>query len=89
MNAQEFIDKARSLLRTRKRAYQLTFNGPIADNVLTDLARFCRANETAFHPDPRVHAMLEGRREVWLRIQSHLNLPEDKLWALLNQGNRQ
>lgn len=37
--------------------------------VLTDLASFCRAHDTTFHTDERTHAMLEGRREVFLRIQ--------------------
>ena len=26
--------------------------------------------------------MLEGRRAVWLRIQEHLQLPEEELWNL-------
>jgi hypothetical protein len=25
---------------------------------------------------------LDGRREVWLRIASHLNLTEEQLWEL-------
>jgi hypothetical protein len=50
--------------------------------VLEDLARFCRANETSFHADPRIHAVLEGRREVWLRIQEYLNLSPDEIMAL-------
>ena len=32
------------------------------------------------HPDARVHAVAEGRREVWLRIAQHLNLSEENLW---------
>src|SRR5512146_1060172 len=43
--------------------------------VLADLARFCRANEPCFMKDDRYHALLEGRREVWLRIQNELKLP--------------
>ena len=30
--------------------------------------------------------MLEGRREVWLRIQNHLNLTQSELWALHSGG---
>jgi hypothetical protein len=41
--------------------------------ALLDLAEFCRANESCFHEDPRMHAALEGRREVWLRIQEHIH----------------
>jgi len=48
--------------------------------VLKDLAAFCRAEESTYHPDPRAHAVLEGRREVFLRIQSHLNLSSEDLW---------
>jgi hypothetical protein len=47
--------------------------------VLADLAKFCRANRSTFHPDPHVAARLDGRREVWLRITQHLNLSTDDL----------
>lgn len=76
-------------LRRRRLAYQLTFR---ADNyagqqVLIDLAKFCRANETTFHEDPRVSAALQGRHEVWLRITNHLHLTSEQLFALYN-GNQ-
>ena len=64
----------RDLLVLRHQDYARTFDGPVAERVLADLARFCRAGESTFHPDPRVHAVLEGRREVWLRIQKYLRL---------------
>ena len=68
----------RSFLSERQTSYQLTFKTPQGERVLEDLARFCRAVEPTFHEDPRIHALLEGRREVWLRIVNHLNLaPED------------
>lgn len=76
------LEKTKGFLFSRQRAYRLVFAGPVAEDVLRDLAVFCRAHETAFHPDPRVHAVLEGRREVWLRIQKHLNLSQDDLWKL-------
>lgn len=80
----DIFDDAKALLQQRQRAYQLTFNpeGREQKQVLEDLAQFCRANETAFHPDPRMHAVLEGRREVWLRIQKYLNLSPEQLWDL-------
>ena len=78
----EWLDKLRVALGDRRYAYQTTFKGPPAQAVLKDLARFCRAHESTFHADPRAHAMAEGRREVWLRIQSHLNLTTDELWEL-------
>jgi hypothetical protein len=60
-------------LRTRKRAYQLVFASNAGQIVLEDLAQFCRAEQTCWDADPRLNAVLEGRREVWLRIVSHLN----------------
>lgn len=78
----EWLEKLRIALGERRYAYQKTFTGPLADVVLKDLARFCRAHESTFHPDARAHAVAEGRREVWLRIQNHLRLPPDELWRL-------
>lgn len=74
-------------LRQRQRAYQLWFGSPAGQEVLIDLARFCRAAETCYHDDPRKHAVLEGRREVWLRIQQHLNLTSEQLFALYGGQN--
>lgn len=73
-------------LRWRKRAYQRTFGGPEDVFVLADLARFCRASDTCFHSDARLHAVLEGRREVWLRIQNHLMLSPEKLLEIYDKG---
>lgn len=53
-----------------------------ADSVLIDLAKFCRAHESTFHADARLHAVAEGRREVWLRIEQHLQLTSEELWNL-------
>jgi hypothetical protein len=79
----EIFDKVKDLLRSRKLAYSRTFGeGVDVQIVLQDLAKFCHADKTAFHPDPRVHAVLEGRREVWLRIQKYLNLTPDQLWEI-------
>ena len=78
----ESIGKALDFFRFRKRAYQLSFMSPNGQQVLQDLCIFCRANETCYDDDPRRHAVLEGRREVWLRIQSHLNLTSEQLFAL-------
>lgn len=77
--------KAKAFLEQRRLAYLRTFNPDDADNqaVLQDLARFCRADESTFHPDARVSAQLDGRREVYLRILQHLKLTEEQLWAAL------
>lgn len=84
-DAPTLFDRAKDYLSTRQQAYISVFSGDkniYAKTVLDDLARFCRANESSFHPDPRVHAQLEGRREVWLRIQQHLTLSTDELAKL-------
>lgn len=78
----EYMEKLRLALDARRHAYRMTFKGPYSENVLKDLARFCRAHESTFHTDPRAHAVAEGRREVWLRIQNHLKLTPDQLWTL-------
>lgn len=75
-------------LKKRRLAYQLTFrDNYAAQEVLIDLAKFCRANESTFHEDPRISAVLQGRHEVWLRITNHLHLTSEQLFALYN-GNQ-
>lgn len=76
----QWAQRAREFLFARQTAYHKVFRGPFADVVLDDLARFCRAHQSTFHVDPRQHAVLEGRREVWLRITQHLNLSDEDLW---------
>lgn len=76
------ITRVREFISRRRTAYVKTFTGPFGEEVLADLAKFCRANETTFHVDARAHAVAEGRREVFLRIQRQLNLTDQQLWAL-------
>jgi hypothetical protein len=75
-------DKLRAIFSTRQQQYKQIFKGPVAEEVLRDLARFCRANVSTFSENDRIHAVAEGRREVWLRIQNHLQLSPDELWRL-------
>lgn len=89
LHAQELAQRFMSGLRTRRRsAFIEVFGGtaesrtPAQDIVLGDLRDFCRARETTFDPDPRIHALLEGRREVWLRIANHLSIDEATMAAL-------
>lgn len=79
---------ARAFLEDRARAYQaaLPTEAPATLAVLADLAKFCRAGDSTFHPDPRVSAQLDGRREVYLRVVDHLNLSPDALWAKYGMG---
>ena len=80
------IRKTLEFLRGRRTAYVRTFMSPVGQQVLHDLAKFCRGGETCFDPDPRIHAALEGRREVWLRITNHLHLNSEQLFVLYNGG---
>lgn len=77
----EQISQTLDGLAERKKNYQ-----GIPQGVLDDLRGFCRADRTTFHEDPRVSAALEGRREVWLRIQQHLELTPDQLLVLYSGG---
>lgn len=79
------------IVRHRVRHYRTTFNVKDASDVavLKDLAKYCRANESCFDPDPRIHAVAEGRREVWLRIQQHLNLEPEVLTDLIIGRNKE
>lgn len=74
------FDMIRSYLRGRSMDYRETFRGEGAQlRVLQDLAKFCRAGQSTFHKDPRVQNVLDGRQEVWIRIQHHLKLSPDEL----------
>lgn len=80
-------ERIQALLQRRKRAYQTVFAGPVGELVLSDLAKFCRAYTTTFHQDPRVAAQLDGRREVFLRIQKYLKLTDDQVWDLVGRAD--
>jgi hypothetical protein len=78
------MDTLKQIFTGRAVAYNQVFSkdNQFRDTVLKDLARFCRAHKSTFHPDPRIHAMLEGRREVWLRIIENLELSSDEIYQL-------
>lgn len=78
--------RLRILLQDRQTAYRKLFSqddlnnpDPVKKLVIEDLEKFCRARESTFHPDARVAAALDGRREVVLRIQDYLVLSLDEL----------
>lgn len=77
-------EQAVRLLRTRAQNYRRVFDTETVAGVkvLEDLSKYCRAHETTFLPDERASAVLEGRRDVWLRIQQHLQLTDEQLWEL-------
>lgn len=78
----KLVDRAKMLLASRRTNYVRTFKNPVGRVVLKDLAKFCRAHESTGHSDPTVAARLDGRREVWLRIQHNLNLSDSELWSI-------
>ena len=70
-------------------------DGTPSDNtrvVMNELREFCRAEASCvqFGKDGRVDthltAVIEGRREVWLRIVALLNLTDEQLFKL--QGDQ-
>jgi hypothetical protein len=77
----EWLEKLRRLLDERTYAYRKTFNGPLAEVVLRDLARFCRAHESTFDADPRASPARRPARSV-AALQHHLKLTPDQLWEL-------
>ena len=79
----KITEQVKEYIFRRRFAYVKTFTGPLAKEVLEDLARFCRATETTFHGNDRISALQEGRREVFLRIQQHLQLSPDDLFNLV------
>jgi len=70
-------------LAQRQMAYKCVFEAKnqFSQTVMNDLERFCRAKESTYSPDARTHALLEGRREVYLRILEHVDLGFDQLYA--------
>ncbi len=78
------LEKIKNMFGSRAFAYQRVFDkeNVYTATVLKDLALFCRAHESTFHKDDRVHAALEGRREVWLRIQEYLRLTPEQIYML-------
>lgn len=80
-------NQLKNKLLLRQRAYLLTFDKKslTARDVLDDLAAFCRGNESTFHQDPRVHAVLEGRREVFLRIMDHIGMDSQEFFDKYTQ----
>ena len=83
----DFIRRRKSNYKQAKSA-DFAISAPATQNMLIDLADFCRAAETCVALDTNgkvdVERMLilEGRREVWLRLQNHFNLTTEQLYRL-------
>jgi len=78
----------RDELKRRGQVYRDTFQGELAEEVLQDLERFCHANATT-HVEGDSHgtAQLEGRRQVWLRIQGYRQLSDQQVSELAEQAD--
>ena len=81
--------EAKRQIEDLQTAYRLMFGAetPEARKVMTDMRLFCRADNSAFHPDARVHALLEGRREWWLHVDKYMRLSVDDLYNEWRQKN--
>ncbi len=76
-------EEALTFVTARKTDYAMTFATPHGQRVLADLAPFCRAKETCVVAGDRDRTLiLEGRREVFLRVQDHLERTPDELVAI-------
>ncbi len=73
-------------LRKRQEVYRRVFETPAGQEVLSDLATFCRAFTSTFvRGDPYSTALGEGRREVFNRIAGLIALDEDGYARLMAQ----
>lgn len=80
-----------------REAYRAVFRGkptrPQIDTLLADLSEFCRANTSCVvvgkdgHIDTHATALVEGRREVFLRIQATLNISDEQLLSMKEMEN--
>lgn len=76
-------DEAMAMLADRQVIYRQTFGTAHGKAALDDLATFCRARETCVIPGDRDRTyVLEGRREVFLRIKDFLDRPAEELFAI-------
>ncbi len=84
-------DSIRARLWGRRDAYRACFApagelGPMAEVVMRDLARYCRANRSSLivspvtrQADPLAMAFAEGQRDVFNRICAQINLTPDQI----------
>lgn len=82
--------QAADALSRRQQAYKhcLGEKNVAVVTVLADLAKFCHAFETTYTDIERQSAVLEGRRQVYLRILNHLEMELETLWKLYQDGRR-
>lgn len=79
----------RTIFYKRREAYTKTFDprNPYAQIVLADLRKFCRGTGSKYMGDVnKTHVML-GRNEVWERLMTYLNIPEEDIAKLVESYN--
>lgn len=71
------------LLRERA-AWRMAFAAAASSTVVARLERFCHARTSTYVPgdEGRGSAQLEGRRQVWLMMQGHLRISDERLEAM-------
>ena len=81
----ELVYKTRLFLKDRKLAYCLSFSQPAGQIVYGDLIKFSRWVDGPRDGlnEPQTQRIL-GRQDVIRRIQQHMNLTTDQLYALYN-----
>jgi hypothetical protein len=88
--AAEIADHAERVLRRRKEAYACWMAGTASKDdiaiVTTDLMKFCRVFETTERDPGWDMKILEGRRQVMLRIMEFSKLPVDQLFRRYHEG---
>lgn len=77
-------------LEARRNAYHRWLAGkPIGDDmeiIDADLRQFCRADQSTYHDNERIHVLLTGRQEVWLRIKDFSTLSLDAILVKYTQA---
>lgn len=87
MNYEAQITERKGFVARRMQAYADVFADKESTKlILADLKKFCRAEDSTFSMNARESALLEGRREVYLRIQDHLKLGHEELFKKLTTG---
>jgi hypothetical protein len=79
----------RNIFFMRRDAYRKTFDpkDQYAKLVLADLRRFCRGTGSKYMGDrDKTHVMI-GRNEVWERINTYCNIPDEDIAKLVEQYN--
>lgn len=81
---QAAIDRTVEFLNFRSRAYKMCFpkQEMFTRTVLTDMAMFAHMNEDCPHTDPFEIGKWLGRQEIVRRLQRHLYLTPEELFAI-------